>query len=145
MTNKFAVLVNLYVVPLTAVLLSYNGFIRGGTGNIIVDALIYFISFFLSYSIVYFFSNFYKNKGEKYLSVILYLLIIALYTFKINTLLLIPLVIVFTHLLFKTQQSDEEIDLDKSILSFIIKSLPNKNRIALGLYFFIATLIILFL
>jgi len=145
MTNKFAVLVNLYVVPLTAVLLSYNGFIRGGTGNIIVDPLIYFISFFLSYCMVYIFLNFYKNKTEKYLSIILYILIIALYTYNLNTLLLLPLVIVFTHLLFKTQQSDEVINFDKSILSFIIRSLPNNNRVALGCYFFVTTLIILVL
>ncbi len=142
MTNKFAILVNLYVVPLLAVLLGLNS-IRVGTGIIILDIIIYHINLFLSYCLVYFFSNFYNKKGERYFSIIIYILLITLYTYKINVILLIPLVIIFTHLLLKTPQSNEEIDLDKSILSFIFKSLPNKNRVVLVFYFFIATLIIL--
>lgn len=142
MTNKFAILVNLYVVPLLAVLLGLNS-IRVGTGIIILDIIVYNINLFLTYCLVYFFSNFYNKKRERYFSIIIYILLITLYTYKINVILLIPLVIIFTHLLLKTPQSDDKIGLDKSILSFIIKSLPNKNRVALGIYFFIATLIVL--
>src|SRR5699024_7556086 len=98
----------------------------------------------LSYCIVYFLLNFHKKKTKKYIAITIYIFLIALYTLRVNIIMLIPLTFIFSHLIFKTQDSDVEIDLDKSILSFIFKSLPNKNRVVLSLYFFLSILIILF-
>lgn len=142
MNSKFAIIVNLYVVPLVAVLLGLNS-VRVGTGMLILDMVVYFISLFLCYSITYFFLNFYTKRIEKLLSISIYILLITTYSIAINYFLIVPLTLLFFHLLYKTKESETEINLDKSILSFVIKSLPVINKKALIAYVIISVLIIL--
>ena len=140
-----AIAINLYVVPLTAALLTFIGWLQGGTEILILDIILYSLTFFLIYSITYFFINFYKNETIKFLSLILYISILLLYTYSFCKYMFILLIPLYLHMFMKTRKSEQDINLNNSILSFIISELPSANKIFLATYIILTFILVLIL
>jgi hypothetical protein len=134
MNKDLIIILNLYVVPLIAVLLSYFGILQGGTGFAVLDLIIYNISFTLVYAITYFFLNYFQSRLKSITSTVIYLILIILFTYTVSTILIVLLIITFGHLLLITKKATHEINFDNSILSFVIKSLPKENWIVIIIY-----------
>lgn len=141
MNKEIAIILNLYVVPLSAVLLSLFGYLQGGTGLVTLDIIIYNIIISLGYSMIYLFRNLYKNNLKGVISIIVYLILIVLFTYFINYVLLVFLPIILLHLIFFTKHAEKELDFDKSVISFVIECLPKTNWILLIGYFTLTIII----
>ena len=130
--------INLHIVPLFAVLMCFIGFINGGLENLLGDTIIYIISFLLSYIVIYVINNLRQDKIIQIIIVLVYLIIIFLYTYFFNKLQVLFLSIVFIHLLFFTKRTKiNSIDDIKSFLSYTYSNLPILNKIAIAFYLLI--------
>ena len=144
MTRNSAIFLNLYIVPLMAALLSLIGYLQGGTGFFIIDLILYGIASFCVYSFSFFFINF-QTKLNSIFSVTLFFAILSWHTYLISKILLSPIFLIYVHLiLFSRRNESMEIDLDKSILSFIIKFLPKRNFLIIASYILLSFIVAYF-
>lgn len=119
---------NIFLVPLLAVLMVFIGLTNGGTSYKALDLFLYFIIFLMSYVYIFFYRG-YDDKFSKHVIIIL-VLFLTLLSWKINKLLVIPIIINYIILIFFTKSKKVEDILEiKSILSFTYRNIPIINKI----------------
>jgi hypothetical protein len=134
MTRELAIAINIYIVPLMAVLLSLYGINMGGVGVVYIDCIIYLINCLLVYFLFFLLSRIIHNRIVYYLTIMIYLFLLEYLSSLFSPYLFFLYFILVLHLFFFTKVDDFEVDFEKSIFRNAIENIPRLNLVLFSFF-----------